>query len=328
MRTSIVCLLAVVFLTQACSFKKSDSTTSQAVQALNAAIPAPSPTPKQPPTNLLISQDGKQYALIDYVNFTNDAYAIDQTIAVNGEMDFPYQDPSFTPHQCSGIGYDVTYTPKIKTMTQNLKLLFFKNGQRVYEDHSLIATQDSISVAIYAEYGPISEFYEEGLLPNEYTNSLQPSNNCHVMCTQARVTPLRPLINVPNMSMCEYTIWGYDGHNPTTTATTDFWFQPREFFDPNITNQQGYINLWSQCGAIQNNDDLKNAYAQAIALASGTCTNNSGATMMDEYFFVEQKIQYQAPTYTITNFSNILKDTTNSQSAGRNGFPAHKRSDW
>jgi hypothetical protein len=52
--------------------------------------------------------------------------------------------------------------------------------------------------------------------------------------------------------------------------------------------------------SLRGNDDLKNYYKQ---LTDGPRRNGSRGLLQREWYFVEMKILYQAPTYSIENFS-------------------------
>jgi hypothetical protein len=275
------------------------------------------------PQDLKVSDAGKAFTLIDVLELAPSDYNIDTTKLAKGQVEYPFDYPIFTDNQCQGLGYNISYEGRRRAVTSNFKLVLYVNKRPTAQDHLVASKTDSVQVAVYGEYAPLSDFVDAGNLPNEFVKTMQPSNKCHYMCPEARVTPTRPLIFVPGRINCLFWIWGADANQmPTSQQTDDFFFDPRQF--EVAGNRENYIQQITACDAVRSNSDLESYYKAAT---DGGCAYNSIKTMMREWYFVEQKIPYKPPVYSISNFTEIVKDTANTQ-GNVVDRPVHLTKDW
>ncbi|MBU6375028.1 MAG: hypothetical protein KGQ59_03460, partial [Bdellovibrionales bacterium] len=248
---------------------------------------------------------------------------VDQTVIPIGSVDFPYDYPKFTDTYCSGLGYSVSYESRTRPATNLIRFVPFKNERKIELDHAVISKNDTLKIAIYADYEPLSDFLEEGSLPDEFVKSFQPSNRCGFICGQIRARPMRPLMSGPKGN-CNYFIPGHDDRGlPAQVRTDDLWFFP--FNLETAANRDWEIAKLQECDAVRNNQDLENYYKQA---REGECTYYYTKTMMREWYFVEQKVPYKAPLYSITNFARLIRATSDTQNESLVNREVEKMSNW
>ncbi len=291
------------------------------------ATPAPTATPvpvfhRFIPKDLKISEAGKSYALLDFVTVPSGNYQIDNTVTVDGLAEFPYQFPILAENNCTGLGYDVSYEQRRKSITTVFKVVPYVNSKAVTLDHLVVAPTDLVQVAVYADYLPLADYLDNSALPSEFVKSFQPSNKCHAMCAMAQVKPTRDVIfNPAGRVTCTY-FWntadgGYSQSFPGTVTFNPAFWATQNTRDFQLTQLQA-------CGAVQTNDDLKSYYDQAT---TGAC-QNSQKIMLKEWYFVEQKVPYNNPIYTIKNFSSLVKATTDTQSSALADQSIQLMSEW
>lgn len=275
------------------------------------------------PSDLRMLDGSASYTLIDVIELPVGDYELDRTEAVKGLVDYLYDYPIFKDTQCQGLGYAVSYEPKRRTITTRLKLVIYVNQKKLNMDHFVASAKDSVQLAIYGESGPLAEYVDLEKLPDEFVKNFLPSNQCHYICPQARVKPVRKPIFEAGRIDCTFWIYGWDGQHPTTTWTDDVQFSPAWLEQAQIRDT--HLQQLQKCDAVRSNDDLRNYYQQAT---DGACANNTQKMMMREWYFVEQKVPYKAVVYSIENFSKVVKSTSTTQNAQLTDSPAYPISHW
>ena len=279
---------------------------------------------KKTPAKVKIENDQGKWVLIDSIELPSGDYTIDGTVIAKGSVSFPLQYPKFKDTECRGLGYEVSYEQQKKSVTPKILIVPHVNGSERKSDHLIVSDKDTLVIGVYAEYAPLEEFVETETLPSEFVKSLQPSNQCHYMCGQARANPTRALINpdpIPGWG-CYFMLLG-NGSDRPTSGTTDLWF-----FGDSLErddSRESYIKKLMSCDAVRENSDLKSYYQQ---LTDGPCTYGSQKTMMREWYFVEMKVPYQSPTYSIVNYSEIVKATAVTQSTSISDQPVYPIRAW
>jgi hypothetical protein len=143
------------------------------------------------------------------------------------------------------------------------------------------------------------------------------------MCIQARVKPVRKLKRVQGQIDCSYYIWGYANNWPTSTLTEDAHFWPA--YLERSESRAYHIKALTDCEAVKDNEDLKSYYDQA---ENQPCLFNNPKMLMRQWYFVEQKINFKPPIYSILNFSEYLKSKAEDQTPGIVDRPLHPFVDW
>ncbi len=318
MKESIVSI-AILVSVYGCAFKPNSE------QAKNVEKPLTKKHIGFVPENLKISEGSTNYVLIDVMELPRSDYQLDLSKAAKGAIEYQYSYPSFTDSQCAGLGYNVAYEGRRKTITTAVKVVVYVNQKAVTKSNLVVSNIETVQIAVYGEYGPVSDYVDSGNLPNEFVKTFQPSNKCHYMCPTARVTPVRPLIFVPGKINCLFWIWGQDAdHKPTSQQTSDFLFDPRQF-EVAVNGRDYYLNEYAACDAVRSNSDLEQYYRAAT---DGSCAYGSTKQMMREWYYVEQKIPYKAPVYTISNFTEIIKPTSTTQVDSIADRAVHLLKDW
>jgi hypothetical protein len=275
------------------------------------------------PKDTRMKEGATELVLIDVIDVPTGEYELDQSKAIKGRIEYPIEYPIFEDTWCTGLGYAVSYEPRRRGIGEKLKLVAFKNGQIIGAERSKVAPSDKIQIAVYTDRSPISEFSDSEILPTEFTKSLQPSNRCRYMCTQARVKPNRKLKIVPGQTNCNYYIWGYANNWPTATVTEDAHFIPYQL--ERSESRPYHIKNLIDCEAVKDNEDLRNYYDQT---ESKPCIDNTPKVFMRQWYFVEQKINFKPPIYSILNFSEYLKSKAEDQAPGILDRPIHPFVDW
>ena len=303
-----------------CGFKAKPT-----IESASTAVEAKSEIPIKTgftPKDLKIIEGGKAYALLDVVTLPSGDYQLDNTVTVQGVVEFPYQYPSFSETPCTGLGYTVSYEARRKSATNSLKVIPYVNQNLVALDHMVVATTDALQLAVYGEYAPLSDYLDSGNLPNEFAKSFEPSNKCHQMCALAQVKPVRDVTFDPANGVACTPFWNTSGGGYSPVFPGTVTFNVAFFTDPR--SREPLVAQLQKCGAVQTNDDLKNYYDQAT---SGPC-QNSQKMMLKEWYFIEQKVPYATPVYSISNFSSIVKSTSETQSEELRDQSVHLSSDW
>jgi hypothetical protein len=79
------------------------------------------------------------------------------------------------------------------------------------------------------------------------------------------------------------------------------------------------------CDAVRDNDDLRSYYQQS---QTDKCLDNTPKVFLREWYFVEQKINFKSPIYSILNFSEYLKSKAEDQTPEIVDRPLHPFVDW
>ena len=304
-------LITLLMMSSSCAFKK-NQTDAQIGISNKIKIPG----------HLKIESQNTTYVLIDVIDMSESDYDIDLTLLPKGDVFFPKQTPKFKDTECSGLGYEVSYEPDQQIVTSQLKLVPFVDGNERDGDHLIVSAKNRLKIGVYSAFLPISDYLETENLPTEFTKSFQPSNQCHYMCDRtAGVKPIRPLKYVFGQYDCYY----YAPTTPSSRTRTD----DLDFYLPDLRGGQAqldyYLNRLKQCDAVQNNDDLKNYYDQ---LTKGPCYQGVRKEMYREWYFVELKVPFEKPLYTISNYHDVIKSTTVTQTSVLEKRPIHPLRDW
>ncbi len=287
----------VSILTMGCSFKEPEVQSSGYRAGMRTGFI---------PSQIRRQFSGKTFSLIDVVEMPKGAYTLDQTAAVRGSVEFLLEYPSFTATPCRGAGYVVKYTPQRRSATSLLKIVNYVNGVEIFADHHLVTANDNLNVAIFAEYAPLESFYERGELPSEFVETFMPSNQCNEMCPGEYLVPIRPVIfDIARNIGCQGCFW--DGTTCNRTHPDKFDFFPGYF--PTPAGKTIVDNL-RRCEAVLSNADLKFYYNKMI---NETCKNFRQKVLLDEWYYVQHKVPFKAPVYTILDFSNSVLATAATQ---------------
>lgn len=94
------------------------------------------------PKDLKIADGVQTLAAIDSIALPLGDYQIDQTVPIEGVLEYPYQYPSFQPTNCTGLGYTVFYETKRRGASGTLKFKIYLNETLVLLDHVVASAKD------------------------------------------------------------------------------------------------------------------------------------------------------------------------------------------
>lgn len=309
------CTMIMLLALAGCAFKGEDNkqTRSESSKVRSGFIPG----------ERILVEGSRRYVLIDVVTLPSGDYQVNQSTPVRGIVEHSYQYPIFKELNCEGIGYSLSYETRKRAATEQLKLKIYIDQKLTDRSQLTVSRNEVIALAVYAEFDPIADFYERGQLPSEFVKTVMPNGQCRSLCTNIRTTPLRPLVRKLPLLDCNWwnRAWDYPTNTDRSTVTNDLEFSPLQ-----IENQRGtYLQKLFECNAATSNEDLRILYDRA---ADEACPQYNNKMLLREWGFVEQKIAYAEPTYSIANLNEIVKTTSGDTQIEVKGYPAAKASDW
>lgn len=279
------------------------------------------------PENLTLKRGSTQYVIIDSFELDPGTYDIDTTVKAKGVVEYPALYPEYTETPCEHGGYSTKLIERRKAATNGIVVVPFLNGKEVINEHKTTTMNDKVQVAVYAEYGPLTDFSDHGRLPSEFLKTPLTSWVCTPMCARIRTTPLREMKRAPQEGFafsCNYFEGkgtGPNGH-PAAERTNDFGFSAGVLTVKELRGR--YLELYQGCDQVLSNEDLRELYERS---ARGPCLDNQ-KLILPQVYFVGHKVEFKTPRYSIENFSDMVRSTGTTQKAALTDRVAHPLSDW
>jgi hypothetical protein len=258
---------------------------------------------------------GHNYVLIDSIQMPKAKYQINQSLIASGRVSFLVDSPNLKSLYCEGNGYEVSYEEQNRLTSSQIRLVPFLNGQEAQAIHLDLSPEQQLSVAVYAEYNAISEYYDQGRFPVETVKSFQPNGKCLPMCQYAPVTTVRPLVRTPQQPCNLFS------PEPGSSA---FYFKPY-YMEKNESRADVFSEL-KACDAVRNNQELEDLYHQAEAASD--CPNHARKELLREWTEVEEKIIYKSAVYDIENFNKIITNLNQNQDVPAVSGSVATASEW
>jgi hypothetical protein len=287
------------------------------------------------PQEYVIRDDNTQFVLIDVFRLEGGAFTIGKSVSVQGQVEYFGLYPKYTETPCQGKGYTEEFEERSKVATNRLKLRFFRNGEEILLDQKITAPSEKVDVAVYAEYAPLAEFTDHGVLPVEYIRHNLTSGSCKLMCPAIALmpsfTPIGPKKSL-HQGGCNYWIsQGQVGNTFPGVLTDQIDFRPDLLAAGPLRDQ--YIGNYERCGVVRSNEDLAYLYERA---AVDACNHQNvpilpggkePRVLITEIRMIGHKVAFSKPKYSVLNFSKIVQGIETEGNEGLKRRPVYSRSE-